>query len=201
MRPGSLLYNVGVGSGYFNHLAASRGLSVIGCEPDPDACTAARETAPVGCEILNVGLEAFAQGRLPAAFVVMHDVLEHIDDDASAVQSLRRLVADDGVVVVSVPALNSLYGRHDEELGHYRRYTTKSLLRVLSPHFHVRRLQWYGMASIPIAFYFSRWKRQPYPVGATKSLVGNAYAAVCAIESRIPEPIGTSLIVELTPRV
>lgn len=200
IRPGSLLYNIGVGSGYFNHLAASRGLRVVGCEPDPQAFLAARQTAPAGCEILNVGLHAFAEDRPQASLVVMHDVLEHIENDAEAARSLRRIVADDGIAVLSVPALNALYGRHDEELGHYRRYSSNTLISILSPYFKLRRLRWYGMASIPIAFYFSRWRRQPYPVGATRSFVGNAYAAVCAIESWIPEPIGTSLIVELSPR-
>jgi 2-polyprenyl-3-methyl-5-hydroxy-6-metoxy-1,4-benzoquinol methylase len=200
IRAGETLYNVGVGSGYFNHLAAARGLSVVGCEPDSIAFASALATAPPSIELLNCGLAEFAAGRAPARFIVMHDVLEHIEDDASAAASLRSIVADDGVVILSVPALMSLYGLHDEQLGHYRRYTARSLRAVLEPHFVVRRLQWYGMASIPIAFYFSRWKRKSYPLGGSRSLIGDAYGAVCAAESYLQEPIGTSLVVELLPR-
>jgi SAM-dependent methyltransferase len=199
-RVGDLLYNVGVGSGYFNHLAVSFGMRVVGCEPDPAAFGAAAASAPAGCEVLPCGLADFARDRAPARFVVMHDVLEHIEDDVAAAATLRGLVATDGTVVLSVPALMSLFGRHDEELGHYRRYTPRTLRRVLDPHFAVERLQWYGMASIPIAWYFSRWRRIAYPLGSVRSPLGAAYAAVCAAESYLREPIGTSLIARLRPR-
>jgi SAM-dependent methyltransferase len=199
MQAGDLLYNVGVGSGYFNHLAAARGLHVVGCEPDPLAYEAARRTAPAGVELVNQRLDEFADARSPAKFVVMHDVLEHIEDDSAAVQALRRIVATGGRAIVSVPALQSLYGLHDEQLGHYRRYEAAALRRVLEGAFTIRRLQWYGLASIPIAFYFSRWKRQAYPIGTTRSTAGAVYGRICALESRIPMPIGTSLIAELTP--
>lgn len=200
MRAGDLLYNVGVGSGYFNHLAAGRGLHVVGCEPDPAAFGAACRTAPPGVELFNESLDGFAAGREPAKFVVMHDVLEHIEDDASAVRTLRRIVSNDGRVILSVPALQSLFGLHDEQLGHFRRYTATALRGVLGRAFVIQRLQWYGLASIPIAFYFSRWKRRPYPMGTKQSMARSLYGQVCAIESRLPMPIGTSLVVELIPR-
>src|ERR1700676_3268078 len=200
MRQGDVLYNVGVVSGYFNHLASSIGARVIGCEPDPVAFGDAQATAPPSCEMHLCGLEAFATSREPAPFVVMHDVLEHIEDEESAVESLRSLISDDGTVVLSVPALMSLYGLHDEHLGHYRRYTARSLRRALASRFVIRKLRWYGLASIPIAWYFSRYRRRPYPMAATRSKVGSLYGAVCWLESFIPEPIGTSLIALLTPR-
>lgn len=201
LTAGSVLYNVGVGSGYFNHLAHARGVRVVGCEPDRLAYETAVATAPPSTEIVNLGLEDFARGRAPADVVVMHDVLEHIEDDRKAARELYALVRKGGVAVVSVPALPSLYGIHDEQLGHYRRYTKQTLIDVLRPHFEIRRLQWYGLASIPIAFYYSRWRRKPYPLGAAQnSLLGNVYAAVCRIEGHIAEPIGTALIVELQPR-
>ena len=151
--------------------------------------------------IVPGGLADFARDRAPARFIVMHDVLEHIEDDVAAAATLRGLVATDGTVVLSVPALMSLFGRHDEELGHYRRYTPRTLQRVLAPHFVVERLQWYGMASIPIAWYFSRWRRIAYPLGSVRSPLGAAYAAVCEAESYLREPIGTSLIARLRPQL
>jgi SAM-dependent methyltransferase len=200
MRTGDVLYNVGVGSGYFNHLAAARGLHVVGCEPDGPAFDAAKQSAPANVELIHCGLAEFAANRAPANLVVMHDVLEHIDDDAQAVADLRTLVLPSGRIVISVPALPGLFGLHDEHLGHFRRYTARSFRRVLEPAFTLRRLRWYGMASIPIAFYFSRWRRKPYPMGATRSFVGEAYGRVCALESYLWEPIGTSLIAEIVPK-
>jgi SAM-dependent methyltransferase len=202
IAPNDLIYNIGVGSGYFNHLASANGLRVIGCEPDDAVFRAASASAPAGVTVVNATLEGFAAGRERAKFIVMHDVLEHIEDDATATDHLHDLVTPDGRLILSVPALPALYGLHDEKLGHYRRYTESSLRRVLERRFVVRRFRWYGMASIPIALWFSRWKRIPYPVGEAgqRSLLHEAYGAVCAIEGRLPEPIGTSIIVEVEPR-
>jgi 2-polyprenyl-3-methyl-5-hydroxy-6-metoxy-1,4-benzoquinol methylase len=201
LRPGAVLYNIGVGGGYFNQIAASaQGTRIVGCEPDAAAFAHAQESAPANCELVQSGLEEFAHDREPANIVVMHDVLEHIDDDRGAAQTVRRLLTDDGVAILSVPALMSLYGLHDEELGHFRRYTASSLRAVLEPHFVIERLRWFGMASIPIAWYFSRYRRSPYPAVQTSSAAGSVYAAVCELESHVPEPIGTSLIVQLRPR-
>jgi SAM-dependent methyltransferase len=197
----ALLYNIGMGGGHFNALLASASaIRVVGCEPDPTAFEFARRSAPEGYELLPVGLGEFARGRAAANFVVMHDVLEHIEDDDAAARTLRGLVAPEGRVILSVPALMSLFGIHDEELGHFRRYTKASLRKVLERYFAIERLQWFGMASIPIAWYYSRVRRVPYPTAGTRSLLGAAYARVCEIEAHLPEPVGTSLIVQLRPR-
>jgi hypothetical protein len=95
----------------------------------------------------------------------------------------------------------SLYGRHDEELGHFRRYTPATLRRVLEPYFVIERLQWFGMASIPVAWFFSRYRRSQYPSAHASTIMGGIYSMICEIESHIREPIGTSLIVQLRPRV
>jgi hypothetical protein len=175
-------------------------VSIVACEPDPLAFAKAGASAPRGVEVLNCGLDEFALGREPADIVVMHDVLEHIEDDQLAAFELRSLVRDDGTIIISVPALMSLYGLHDEALGHFRRYSPRTLRGLLEPHFVIERMQWYGMASIPIAWYFSKMRRQAYPAVGTRSKLGWAYATICHLESFIPEPIGTSLVARLRPR-
>jgi SAM-dependent methyltransferase len=60
------------------------------------------------------------------------DVIEHIDDDLGAVQSLRDAVHPAGSVVVTVPALSWLWSDHDVVNGHKRRYTRRSLADVIA---------------------------------------------------------------------
>jgi hypothetical protein len=93
-----------------------------------------------------------------------------------------------------------LYGLHDEMLGHYRRYDRRSLTRVLTPHFTIERMRTFGFAFIPVTAFYSRWRRKPYPTGPAggASLVSRAFGAVCAIEARVPLPLGTSLLVDAT---
>ena len=54
--------------------------------------------------------------------VAMLDVLEHIDDDAGSLKALRNLIARNGRILITVPALPWLWSKHDEIHHHKRRY-------------------------------------------------------------------------------
>jgi SAM-dependent methyltransferase len=198
---GSLLYNVGCGGGLFNRMAVGAGFRVEAFEPDPVAFELARRDNPQHDIALHrIGIDEI-EGEGVADVIVMHDVLEHIEDDASVVRRLRTLLATHGRLVISVPALPSLFGFHDDQLGHYRRYTRRSLQRVLRDHFDILRLRYFGFAFIPVTAYYSRLRRRPYPVGSAASGVTSAAVrALCAVEARVPTPLGTSLICLARPR-
>lgn len=198
---GLRLYNIGCGGGLFNRMAVEAGFRVEAFEPDPAAYELAQRNCPErDCAVHPFGLDEIEGHRL-ADVVVMHDVLEHIEDDRAAVERLRELLADDGRVVLSVPALRSLFGFHDEQLGHYRRYTRRSLRGVLSGAFDIERMRYFGLGFLPITAYYSRFRRRPYPIGAAGGgAVSRAFRAVCAFESRVPAPLGTSLVCLAWPR-
>lgn len=50
------------------------------------------------------------------------DVLEHVEDPANLLGSVRALLTPGGRVVVSVPAYQALYSAHDLAMRHHRRY-------------------------------------------------------------------------------
>lgn len=55
------------------------------------------------------------------------DVLEHIEDQVGALKEWRRVLKDDGAIVLTVPAYQWLWTAHDVSLYHKRRYTTARL--------------------------------------------------------------------------
>jgi SAM-dependent methyltransferase len=61
----------------------------------------------------------------------LFDVLEHLDDDARALARVRALLRPGGFLFATVPAHPWLWTRHDELLGHKRRYTARGLRRVV----------------------------------------------------------------------
>jgi SAM-dependent methyltransferase len=63
--------------------------------------------------------------------ILTANVVEHIRDDVQAISNCHRLLAPGGRLVVLVPAYEFLYNSFDELLGHYRRYTRKSLSALL----------------------------------------------------------------------
>jgi len=62
-----------------------------------------------------------------AAAVCLLDVIEHLHDPVAALEEAGRVVADDGIVVVSVPAHSWLWSEADVALGHHRRYDRRLL--------------------------------------------------------------------------
>jgi len=58
------------------------------------------------------------------------DVLEHIEDHERALSEWKRVLKDDGAIVITVPAYQWLWSEHDISLHHRRRYTVRSLMAV-----------------------------------------------------------------------
>lgn len=124
--------DVGSGDGWFltellRELPA--GSSGVGWDLGYDAAT-----------FMSLGLPAsdtlrFTSSEPEGAFnvLLMLDVLEHVEDDASFLaQRLERNLAPGAHVLVSVPSWPLLYTSHDVALGHYRRYRPAGLCRLLT---------------------------------------------------------------------
>jgi SAM-dependent methyltransferase len=60
------------------------------------------------------------------------DVLEHLQDDRRAARELARVLRPSGLLVVTVPAFQFLWGDHDTLYGHYRRYRAREVRERLS---------------------------------------------------------------------
>jgi len=61
--------------------------------------------------------------------ILLLDVIEHIEDEIGFMSSLKNYGAIDENtnILITVPAFQSLFCAHDTFLGHFRRYTNKSL--------------------------------------------------------------------------
>jgi SAM-dependent methyltransferase len=64
-----------------------------------------------------------------ASAILLLDVLEHMQHPVEVLKAAGRVLRPDGVVILTVPAYQWLFGRWDEILGHHRRYTRRLLRR------------------------------------------------------------------------
>lgn len=62
-----------------------------------------------------------------ASVVTLLDVLEHQEDDRAFLAELAEKTDPGATLLLTVPAMPSLWSSWDEMLGHYRRYTKPSL--------------------------------------------------------------------------
>jgi SAM-dependent methyltransferase len=83
--------------------------------------------------------------------IVAMDVLEHIENDGAAMRWIADHLADDGFLVLTVPAYPWLYGFHDIATRHYRRYTKSSLLRIVPSDLRVLRVGHFNVNLFPLA--------------------------------------------------
>jgi SAM-dependent methyltransferase len=111
-------------------------------------------------DILDAGLVAQLQDY-GFDTVICFNVLEHIENDAQALQHILRLLIPGGRLLLIVPAGPFLYGTIDEGLGHQRRYTRDGLRTLVEGQgFHIERLYYLNLLGIPGWFLSSRILRQ-----------------------------------------
>lgn len=72
--------------------------------------------------------------------VIYIDVLEHVEDDEAEVRAALPYLAPGGRLIVLSPAHAWLYSPFDAAIGHYRRYSSRALRRLLQPHLEIERL-------------------------------------------------------------
>lgn len=84
--------------------------------------------------------------------VVAGDVLQSVPDDMIALREIRRVLKEDGLLCLTVPAYPFLWGDEDEACGHQRRYTVSELRRKLNTcGFHVHRASYFvASAFLPL---------------------------------------------------
>lgn len=125
---------VGIGHGSYYETLRSH-VNYLGVDIDPRSVQGARERFPAGrfaqADILKPG---FASEILPggADGIVSINVLEHVEQDATAVRNLVDALKPGGTLMISVPALPALYNDLDRLAGHHRRYRVADFRRMLA---------------------------------------------------------------------
>ena len=59
--------------------------------------------------------------------IICMNVIEHIDDDKTAMKNISKLLPHGGRAIILVPSGNWLYGSQDAAVGHKRRYSKKMI--------------------------------------------------------------------------
>lgn len=91
------------------------------------------------------------------------DVIEHIEKDAEELNRARALLADNGYLIVLVPAHQSLYNEFDKAIGHYRRYNKKMLEAAAAEGLQLRKIRYFDSCGFMASLVNKYFLKQQYP--------------------------------------
>jgi 2-polyprenyl-3-methyl-5-hydroxy-6-metoxy-1,4-benzoquinol methylase len=138
---GSKILDIGCGAGSLSLYMASKGGLVTGIDISKKAISECTKSA----RALNLKSTNFFQSYFPDGFtlgekydyVVFTEVIEHLENDISAVKKIEQLLKPGGLLLLSTPSISAplhrlgLTNSFDREVGHLRRYSLAQLKELL----------------------------------------------------------------------
>lgn len=111
------------------------------------------------------------------------DVLEHIDDDEKAAENIYKMLSNNAYCIITVPAFPSLWSSHDDNCMHKRRYTKKTLEKLLvSAGFNIEYISYINFWLFPCVWVIRQ---------LTKLFNFNEYSEM---ENKMPSKIINNLL-------
>jgi 2-polyprenyl-3-methyl-5-hydroxy-6-metoxy-1,4-benzoquinol methylase len=135
--------------------------------------------------------------------ILLMDVIEHLDDDASFLCASLKHLKPTGIVVINVPAHMSFYSKYDEVAGHKRRYNSaglQTLFRAAKVE-PIAMVEW-GFSLVPLLLarkvvlsFVSREQTIRTGFAPPNALARSVLGALQSIETHMPFPMpfGSSL--------
>lgn len=123
-------FDVGGGNGFVSMGMQQAGYDVVLLEPGIEGCLNGKTRG-----IKNIICTTLQNCSLPEASIPscgLFDVIEHIEDDYGILRQVHFFMEKNGVLLLTVPAYNFLWSDEDDYIGHYRRYTLKTITETLS---------------------------------------------------------------------
>ena len=136
--------DIGADNGVISHFLRQRGGRWASADLSPTAVASIRSLVTNDVHLLDGGRTLFADSEFDRIVIV--DFLEHIQDDADFVGELRRILKDDGLLVINCPhrkesllrKFRLAIGQTDEKHGHLRPgYTVEDLHHLAHGRFEL----------------------------------------------------------------
>jgi len=148
-------------------------------------------------------------GELPFAdekfdLICLFDVLEHVEQDAEALEVLKTRLDKGGLILATVPATKWLYGDHDKIFHHFRRYSRHELKeKMRESGMRPLLLGYFNTFLFPLAlvarladlvFFRGNSVGMNIPAGPVNKLLYGIFVSERPILKRAIFPFGLSLI-------
>lgn len=143
---GGILLDKLIKSGYIN---------TYGIDISKKAISKCRENGHFNVSLQNAITTNFEDKKFD--LIIVSDVLEHIEEENSAMQEWNRILKPDGKIIIFVPAFMFLWSNHDVQNQHKRRYTKKAVMSIIKLNkFEIDKISYWNI-SLFIPVLLVRW--------------------------------------------
>jgi hypothetical protein len=148
-------FDIGGGNGFVSRGMQQAGFEVILLEPGLSGCLNAQKQGLKNIICSTLEESGIAKDQIPAGG--LFDVVEHIQDDIGFLRKVQESLVPDGLLILTVPAFNALWSDEDRYIGHFRRYTLKTITKALEEAgFQIEyKTYLFSFLIVPILFFRS----------------------------------------------
>lgn len=197
MLTGRKILEIGCGTGNLINLLSSKKFEFTGSDYSNDYLIYAKQKNP-HIDFFQGDLtepKSWKQYKNLFDSVICSEVLEHIEDDLTALKIAYSILKPDGTLIITVPAMNFLYSEFDKKIGHYRRYSKKSILKVVNEAgFVIKKARYWNFLGMFGWFFLFRLLKQDIKK-TSNPMLGTILGNWLKIESKITFPIGQTIII------
>lgn len=118
---GKRVLDIGCGEGGVLAPFSSAGYECTGLEYSFDRVEFARSKSSSNIKFINDSIEQFTTDQR-FDVILMLDVIEHLVNKTAALQNIKRLLAPEGIVVISFPPFRSVFGGHQQVMRSFLKF-------------------------------------------------------------------------------
>lgn len=114
---GDSILDIGCGIGYYCEFLSTFSMRVVGIDRDPKAIEFSKGLYPdISFSVQTATSIDFKDSSFDK--ILCSEVLEHIEDDALGIREIRRVVKPKGLVLITVPCTEGVFGSRIKNFGH-----------------------------------------------------------------------------------
>lgn len=141
----------------------------------------------------------------PFDLIVLFDVIEHVEEHVESLQALSCLLKPGGRIVLTVPAFSFLWSQHDEENHHKRRYSRRSLNKLVTDsRLSLDYISYFNFWLFPLVAairlirkvipYKESWQDMKQPAGLPNRILQLIFSSERHFVGKRQLPFGISLV-------
>jgi len=194
--------DLGCGAGHLAKSLLDRRMNVVAFDLDLEALQRAERRYDGPMIRGNAVLLPLDSGVFD--IVVCSDLLEHVHDDIGVLDEIHRVLRPRARLILTVPAMHSLWSQHDVRLGHVRRYEREDLCkRLRMSGFTVVQAFFWASFLFPATYLVRKLApRYGRSGGVTSRRQRELILRILRVEKMLPSlPFGVSLLAIAEKRV